>query len=224
TLAIKNDPSYTPQRQRSPGTAMFRYDRENHFNAEHIGLIVPPGALYDNLHFKYHQSARPKDGHSMVQHVHNRFIPLFESYELKIKPDSTLSDALKSKAIIVDDRRNSHGGNFEDGWVRTRTRSFGSFHITVDTVPPTIQPQNISPGKDMGTTSRINFKISDNLSGIQSFNGYINGKWVLMEYDPKSRSLWHVFEHNFPSGTQRFRLEVVDWKDNKQIYEASFLK
>src|SRR5690606_11823925 len=128
------------------------------------------------------------------------------------------------KAIIVDDRRNSHGGNFDDGWVRTKTRSFGSFHIAVDTLPPSIQPQNISPGKDMGATRRVNFKISDNLSGIQSFNGYIDDQWVLMEYDPKSRSLWHAFEPSLPAGKHQFRLEVIDWKENKQVYEASFLK
>ncbi len=224
TLKVKNDPTYSPDRQRGTGTAMFRYDRENRFVADHIEIVMPPNALYDHLHFKYHQGARPKDGYSMVQHVHNRFIPLFESYELKIKPDSTLTDDLKPKAIIVDDRRNSHGGNFDDGWVRTKTRSFGSFHIAVDTVAPTIQPQNIGPGKDMGAMHRINFKISDNLSGIQSFDGYIDGNWVLMEYDSKSSSLWHVFENDLPTGKHTFRLEVVDWKDNKQVYEASFLK
>src|SRR5690606_843834 len=98
----------------------------------------------------YHQGSRPKGGYSLVQHVHNRFIPLFKSYELKIKPDSTLTDALKPKAIIVDARGWSQGGVFKDGWVRTQTRSFGSFHIAVDTVAPVIQPQNISAGKDMG--------------------------------------------------------------------------
>ncbi len=224
TLKVKNDPSYTPDRQRTTGTAMFRYDRENRFAADHIEVILPPNVLYDHLHFKYHQGARPKGSYSMVQHVHNRLVPLFESYELRIRPDSTLTDALKPKAIIVDERGGSHGGNFDDGWVRTKTRAFGSFHIAVDTVSPTIQPQNISAGKDMGALRRVDFKISDNLSGIQSFRGYIDNEWVLMEYDPKSRSLWHVFEDSLPKGKHRFRLEVVDWKDNQQVYEASFLK
>lgn len=224
TIKVRNDASYVPVRQRTTGTAMFRYDRENRFAAENIEITMPPDALYDHLHFNYHQGARPTDGYSMVQHVHNRFIPLFESYELKIKPDSTLTDALKPKAIIVDDKRNSHGGNFDDGWVRTKTRSFGSFHIAVDTVAPTIQPQNISAGKDMGAVSRINIKIFDDLSGIQSFNGYIDNDWVLMEYDSKSRSLWHEFESTLSKGTHRFRLEVIDWKDNKQVYDINFIK
>lgn len=221
---VQNNPSYTPVRQRTPGTAMFRYDRENRFAAENIEIFMPANALYDHLHFNYHQGAQPKDGYSMVQHVHNRFIPLFESYELKIKPDGTLLDALKSKALIVDDKRNSHGGNFDDGWVRTKTRSFGSFHIAVDTISPTIQPQNISEGKDMGAVNRISIRIFDDLSGIQSFNGYIDNNWVLMEYDSKSRSLWHQFESDLPKGKHRFRLEVVDWKDNKQVYDVNFIK
>ncbi len=221
---VRNTSSYTPVRPRTTGTAMFRYDRENHYAAEHLEVIMPTGVLYDHLHFNYHQGARPKDGYSMLQHVHNRFIPLAKPYELKIKPDETLTDALKPKAIIVDIERRSQGGNFDDGWVRTKTRSFGSFYITVDTLAPTIQPQNISEGKDMGAVARMNFKIFDDLSGVQSFNGYIDGQWVLMEYDSKSRSLWHVFERDLPKGKHLFRLEVTDWKDNKRIYEANFIK
>jgi len=188
-VKVRNTSSYTPVRPRTTGTAMFRYDQENHYAAEHLEVAMPTGALYDHLHFNYHQGARPTDGYSMLQHVHNRFIPLFKSYELKIKPDETLTDALKPKAIIVDIEKRSQGGNFDNGWVRTKTRSFGSFYVTVDTVPPTIQPQNISEGKDMGAINRVNFKIFDDLSGIQSFNGYIDDQWVLMEYDSKSRSL-----------------------------------
>ena len=221
---VRNTPSYVPVRPPISETEIFRYDRENRYTAGHLEVVMPKGALYDDLHFTYSEGARPKDGYSMLQHVHNRFIPLFQSYELKIMPDAALTDALKPKAIIVDIERRSHGGNFEGGWVRTKTRSFGSFYVTVDTLSPTIQPQNISEGKDMGAISRVNFKIFDDLSGIQSFNGYIDDQWVLMEYDSKSRSLWHVFEGSLTKGKHQFRLEVVDWKDNRKTYEANFIK
>ncbi len=214
---VRNTPGFKPDRKRAPGTAMFRYDRENTYNAEHIELVMPPNALYDHLHFNYHQGAKPAGGYSMIQHVHNRFTPLFESYELKIKPDTSLTEALAAKAIIVDVERNSHGGNFDGGWVRTKTRSFGSFYVAVDTVPPTIQPQPVTAG-------RISFKIFDDLSGIQAFNGYIDGQWVLMEYDPKTRSLWHAFEPGLSAGKHALRLEVTDWKDNKQVYETTITR
>src|SRR5690606_14844730 len=98
------------------------------------------------------------------------------------------------------------------------------FYVGVDTVPPTIRPQNVSEGKDMRTLSRMNFLIGDNLSGIQQVNGYLDDQWILMEYDPKNRVLWHVFESDLPAGNHHFRLEVVDWKENKQVYEVNFVR
>ena len=36
--------------------------------------------------------------------------------------------------------------------------------------------------------------ISDDFSGIKSYNGYINDKWVLFEYESKLKRLTHVFD------------------------------
>src|SRR5690606_39458357 len=69
----------------------------------------------------------------------------------------------------------------------------GSFYVAVDTISPTITARNLTNGKNVAAQSKIDFTISDNFSGIQSFNGYIDDKWVLMEYDSKNRHLWHRF-------------------------------
>src|SRR5690606_15443692 len=45
TFKVQNTPNYTPTRQRTTGTAMFRYDHENRYTAEHLEVIVPPNAL-----------------------------------------------------------------------------------------------------------------------------------------------------------------------------------
>src|SRR5699024_5267518 len=103
-------------------------------------------------------------------------------------------------------------------------QELGSFYIDVDTQAPSIRPLNISPGKNMSGTSSIRFKISDDLSGIQSFNAYIDGKWVLMEYDAKSATLWHEIEDELTKGNHEFLLEVSDWKDNKKTYKVNFLR
>lgn len=223
-INVRNTPGYHPERNHTPGTTMFRYDRENYFAAESVEVVMPEGALYDHLHFSYHQGSRPAGAYSMIQHVHNRFIPLFHSFELAIKADASLPEALQSKALIANANGRSVGGAFENGWVRTRTGAFGSFYITVDTIAPTIRPQNIANGKNMAAVSRVDFRISDDLSGIQSFNGYINGKWVLMQHDPKTSSLWHVFEDNLPKGQHRFKLVVTDGKDNTSTFEANFTR
>ena len=42
----------------------------------------------------------------------------------------------------------------------------------------------------MKNESKISFKVTDNLSGINEFNGFVDGKWVLFQYDGKNK---HIF-------------------------------
>jgi hypothetical protein len=56
----------------------------------------------------------------------------------------------------------------------------------------------------MASLSKMSFRISDNLSGIKSFNGYIDGKWILMEFDTKTASLWHTFDERTGTGKHTF--------------------
>jgi len=108
--------------------------------------------------------------------------------------------------------------------VTVNTRNLGSFYVAVDTIPPTITARNLTNGKNVAAQSKIDFTISDNFSGIQSFNGYIDDKWVLMEYDSKNRHLWHRFDKDLAKGSHKFRLVLKDWKDNERVYETSFVR
>ena len=108
--------------------------------------------------------------------------------------------------------------------MQTQARSFGSFYITVDTTPPVIRPINISDGKSMAGASRISFRISDNLSGIQSFRGTLNGNWILMQYDLKTATLWYTFDEHTVSGKNELLLEVTDMKSNKKSYSVTFTR
>lgn len=225
SFPVVNDPSYQPERIRQAGTVWFRYGQENRYEADNLQIHLEENTLYDDLYFSYSQGSRPENGFSLMQHVHNNLTPLARSYHLRIRADESLPEHLQSKALIVNSRGSSVGGDYdEDGFVSTRTSSLGSFYVTVDTVPPVIRPQNISPGRNMAGQSRIRFQISDNLSGIASFNAYLNGEWVLMEYDPKNRALWHTLENNLRKGRHTFRLEVRDGKGNESIYEAHFTR
>ena len=85
-----------------------------------------------------------------------------------------------------------------------------------------IKPLNIYSGKNIGLQNKFDFKISDNLSGIESYNCYIDGKWVLMEYDFKKARLTH-YKHNVISkGKHELKLIVSDAVGNEQVYKCSF--
>lgn len=206
------------------GSLSFNYASPNEFNNDEVKVIIPKGSLYNDLNFVYKKLPKPAtNAYSAVHQIHNNLTPLHTGFELWIKADSTLNK-YKEKALIVNTGRSSQGGYFENGYVKAKPRNFGSYFITVDTIPPTVTPVNIANEKSMAGISKMSFKIRDNLSGIKSFNGYIDGKWILMEFDTKSATLWHTFDERTTPGKHTLEIIVTDMKDNNKNYSITFYK
>jgi murein DD-endopeptidase MepM/ murein hydrolase activator NlpD len=223
TFKIKSGLQVLPGSKESAGTP-FYYDRDNEFNTNEVKISIPKGNLYSNIKFAYSASAKPAGGFSAMHNIHTRLIPIHDFYTLWIKPDSDLPEMLCSKALIVDSRGVSQGGNYDQGFVKAEVRSFGSFYVAVDTEPPVIKPVNIEEGKNMASLSKIIVKASDNLSGIRSFTATIDGQWILMESDPKTATLWHTFDERTPAGKHIFNLVVTDMKSNTKTFNVNFYK
>jgi hypothetical protein len=165
--------------------------------------------------------------YSPVYRVHNPRVPLQKPATLSIDAVA-LPERLRSRALLVSlndkDARSSAGGEYADGMVSANIMSFGRYAISVDTMPPVIRPVNIHHGAHMNGKDDIRIRIGDNLSGIATYNGYIDDRWALFEYDAKRSMLHYTFD---PARLQRntrhkLRLEVTDAKGNQTVYTAEF--
>ena len=205
-----------------PAGIIYPYGKVNEFNNDEIKLVLPQGTLYNDLNFAYKKLPKPAgNAYSAIHQIHNRYTPLHTGFDLWIKADA-LPENLRDKALIVSTGGSSQGGSFDNGYLKATPKNFGSFYIAVDTIAPRVIPVNIANGKSMSGLSKMTFKISDNLSGIKSFNGYIDGKWVLMEFDAKSATLWHSFDERTTPGNHDFKLIVSDLKNNVKSFEINF--
>ena len=223
-FSVKADGNVSPVTPDAPAGPLFSYNKQNEFNTEGVKVVLPKGTLYNDMNFVYTVKTRPAGlVYSAVHQIHNNMTPLHIGFELWIKADASLAN-LKDKAVIVSTGGASQGGTFENGYIKALPRNFGSFYVTVDTTAPTVTPLNISEGKNMAGISRMNFKIRDNLSGIKSFNGYIDGSWVLMEFDTKTATLWHTFDEHTGNGKHQLKLVVEDMKGNVKNYLVNFYK
>lgn len=220
---LRQDNNATKAAKLLPGR-MFRFNQENQLDTNGMKIHMPGNALYSDLNFVYSSSPTPVGGYSKVHHVHNRLTPVHLPFKLTIQTNFELPEKLQSKALLVNEKRISQGGNYENGQVSAELRGLGSFYVALDTISPRITPINISNGKSLSGVSRIQFKISDNLSGIKTFTGRIDGKWVLMEYDAKTASLWHTFDDQTAKGRHNFQLTVRDMKSNITEYNAAFFR
>lgn len=207
-----------------PAGIIYPYNKVNEFNTDDIKVVFPLGTLYSDLNFTYKKLPKPTGyAWSAVHQIHNKYTPLHIGFDISIKADN-LPENLRNKALIVNSNGSSQGGFFQNGYVKATPKNFGSFYIAIDTLAPRIVPVNIAEGKNMAGLSKIFFRISDNLSGIKSFNGYIDGKWALMEFDTKTATLWHSFDERTASGKHTLELVVVDMKENTRKYTVTFFK
>jgi len=202
---------------------LFHYDQKNEFSNPKVRVSIMPGNLYDDLDFTYAILPKRPGAFSETHRIHNRFTPIHDSYDLWIKPDSGIGK-YKDKAVIVSTTGICDGGVYQDGFIKTTARSFGDFYVKLDTVPPRIVPINIRNGINMSNTRAIFLKISDSLSGINTYNGKIDGKWVLMEWDYKTRILSYTFNNDIAPGKHIFELNVSDNKNNNSNYTAEFYR
>ena len=213
-----------------PFTKKFLFDQSNEFDNDQIKIGIPKGALYDNLDFTWKSSPKPSGCYSALQFVQSRFVPLHKPYSISIKCEA-LPDNLSDKALIVtvdpaSGKKSAVGGEYSGGWVTANTNSFGSFSITIDKTPPVIVPLSIKEKKTLTDIMKLQFTITDNLSGIKSYRGEIDGKWVLFEYDSKKDLITYVFDKNRMvfGKSHLLRLTVTDNKDNTSDYKAIIYK
>ena len=97
----------------------------------------------------------------------------------------------------------------EGEWYSASVRDWGQYAITVDDLSPRINPANFREGKRL-KTNNLRVKISDNLSGIETYNCYLNGKWILAEFDGKSATLTIDANGALKAGNNKLRIVVID--------------
>ena len=206
----------------------FKCREENIFETKDIKINIPPCALYSDIDFNYSMSrdTLPKT-FSPIHTLHTDAVPLHYNYTLSIKVKD-IPEKYRDKAIIVSLDGNNvmypRKGQYKEGWMTTETKYFGRYTVAIDTVAPSIKPYNIYNGKNMAKAKTISLIVGDNLAGIATYRATIDGKWILMEYEPKKALLFYEFDEQVGEGKHTFELTVTDGKDNARTYKADFVR
>ena len=222
--AIGKIPDLTnSDRKDSTNSVFMNWKEKNTFETDEIKIHIPKNSLFDTLYFKYSKSQPQFNAYSNLHHVHTIYTPLNKSYSLSIET-LNLPRELSSKAFIaeiIDDKINSIGGEIINGHIVSESKTFGDFVVLVDTIVPDIKP--LSDFNNL-SNNEIKFLITDDLSGIKSFNGYIDNKWALFEYDQKNDLLFYLIDIERVKENIDHELElfVIDKSDNISTYYSKF--
>lgn len=209
----------------APDTAnadYFHWKSENRFGAKGIRLVIPPGNLYDDVYFRY--SVKEDSAALAATHtLHNKTIPIHNKAQLSLRIQNDTLDNKNQYGIVR--KQGTHlawtGGTYRNGWIDADIRDLGTYTVAQDTKPPVITPVN--PTAWAGS-QQITFRITDNLSGIKSYRGEIDGEFVLFELDGKKGLAKYAFDRKRLSrGTHHLTFTLIDNCGNRSVYEHTFV-
>jgi len=207
-------------------TSLFEYENENKFSEKGINLKFPKNCFYSNLEFNY-TTSQDSNFLSPIFHIHKPSVALNKYYSISIKLnkiDQNLSDKLVVVQINKDQNIASVGGIFIDGHIKTKTKKLGNYAVSIDTIAPSITTKTDYKNKNIKILKFIDFTIKDNLSGIKSFHGEIDGKWVLFEFDKKKNRLFYTFDKKRLASNKKHKLNLIvkDAVGNIGTYRCDF--
>lgn len=225
---IKRTPTLSiPPTPKPTNAIFFRCNKPNMLKEDEIVAEFPDEVFYEDIFFSYSKSPAKSYTIAPVYNLHDEMTPLRKAFSLSIKVDTNVHKVVKEKGVIVsfhNDKAVSEATIYKNGFLTAQLKNLGKYSVMLDTLAPELTPINISEGKNLTQANGIKIKVSDNLSGIKEFKAYIDKKWVLMEYDPKQKSLFHLFEDDLKKGKHLFELIVTDHKKNTVFYKAEFIK
>ncbi len=206
-------------------TKLVRWNEGKEFVENRSTMRIPGGALYRDIYFDYSEIASTSPLSDTIC-IHHETEPLHKNITLKLTPD-TVPEDLESKLVVArvdEDEISYEGGDWQNGQLIAYTRDFGKFFIAVDTIAPKIVPFCFYENGEYIDGQKLKFIVTDDLSGIKSYNAYIDNKWVLLEYDAKNDTMFYTIDkHRLNSGqSHSLKLHIVDRKNNISVFESQF--
>ena len=201
-------------------TELFHWWSDNRFGAKGIRLTIPKGNLYDDLYFRY--SVKEDSTALGATHIlHNKPVAFHKSAQLSLRLQTDTLENKQQYGIVrlQNGRRSWTGGVYRNGWVDADIKEMGSYTLGQDLVPPTITPLN---PETWVSKQAIALRLSDNLSGVQTYRGEIDGQYVLFEMNSKSVITYHFDKERLARGKHTLKLVVTDACGNQSTYTYPF--
>ena len=105
------------------------------------------------------------------------------------------------------------------------SKILGNYALTLDTISPTIKASNFKNEQWLSKYRYLEIEIDDEGSGVSNYRATVNGKWILMEYDYKTKTLTHDFNDGIINDTKNnLKVIVTDNVGNNSTFEALFYR
>ena len=194
---------------------------ESIFEKNNVSVYVPENAFYNNFYMNF-------DVSNDIVTLHDDSVPVHKNITVTFNDVVGLTEEQLSKTYIatLDGYKLDYNKTYRKGnSFSVKTKSLGKYKLAQDTTPPRIYNVNFVEGKKLTDQKTISVSVTDLHSDIDTYNGYLNGKWILMEYDYKTKKLTHNLDDKiYVEGRNDLKIVVTDNLQNSTTFESYFLK
>ena len=191
---------------------------EHNFNFENSKIKIPRNTFLKDVNLKLSSS---QDSLKIL----NPYIPVFKNISVEFK---NISDSKGNYLAFKDQNNNESFATStinKNGFFNLKTKSLGTYFIKKDTIPPKIRLQNFKDGDWITNKKNIKIKILDDETGIKNYNVWINGKWMLFEYEYKKNELVYNFDSYFENNVDnKIFIRIEDMVGNRTEKTFNFYR
>ena len=156
-------------------------------------------------------------------------IPLLKPITIYFNTDR-YNDSIKNQLYIakLSDNKKMTSYNYTTDFSngkKSSIKSLGRYTLAVDTINPSISPIGFKENDWISNFSNLKIKVNDVGSGIRSYNGWINNKWILFELNTKKGILVYDFDDNIVrKAKNNLHIEIIDNVGNRTEYKTTFYR
>lgn len=190
------------------------------YDFKDASVYFPKNTFFEKVELKVKHS-------NDTLYVGQDIYPLNKPFELNLKIPQLDSGETGHYflAKINNGKASFLSSNQEDGRFIYQSKSLGVFAISKDSIAPKIKAVNFKNNQWLSKYNYLRLKIQDDYTGVKSFRGEINGRWIRLEYEPKDHSL--VYDFNdlvFDEALHQLSIEAEDFVGNKTHFTINFYR
>ena len=195
-----------------------RAKTDSNFEKDNGSVFFPAGTFYDDFYLDF-------EVNDSTMTVHNDLVPVNNSFLVTMIGNAKFNDDKTFIASTKEKKLSYNATKRKENTFTTYTKKLGQFVLAKDTIAPKISIAKPIQGKWLTSQKTIQLSIRDALSGIKSYKGYLNGKWILFEYENKTNTITHYFDDGIVAdGKNDLKVEVTDNVGNSTIFETQFFR
>lgn len=195
--------------------------KPNNYSIGIAKVYFPSNTFYENFYMNL-------ENQNDTITIHNNKVPAHRNFTITFDASKYSKEEQKQLFIakLYKKSNPSHVTTYKRGnTFTTRTKYLGTYALAKDSIAPKITPKNFKEKQWLTNYKYLAVKITDDLSGINTYSATLNGEWILMEYESKKNTLTYNFDDKIINKKQcELKILVTDNVGNKRELITNFYR